>query len=100
MNDPKPSKGLDAFLVLCTKLETLEELGEFFDLLLTEEEKRLLSSRIIILKELLEGNRSQRDIAKIQNVSISQITRGSNALKRASSSTKKFLQENLLSWRH
>ena len=99
MNAPKPSKGWDDFLTLCTKLQTLDELNDFFDFLLTEEEKNLLSSRVVIVKKLLEGTLSQRDIAKTQNVSISQITRGSNALKRASSSIKKFLQENLISWR-
>ena len=93
------SNDLDLFFMLCAKLSTRRELHDFFDLLLTEDEKQQISSRIVILQDLLEGDLSQREIAKTQNVSISQITRGSNALKKASPKVKKFLEENLTSWR-
>lgn len=92
------SLGWDTFLALCSKLQSKKELDRFFDLFLTIEEKNLLSSRTLIIKELLEDKLTQREIAKIHQVSIAQITRGSNALKRMDPATKKFLQTTLSSW--
>ena len=90
--------GWESFLDLCAKINSEEELDHFFDLFLTIEEKHLLASRTLIIKELLEDTLPQREIAKKHKVSIAQITRGSNALKRANSSIKSFLQKNLLHW--
>lgn len=92
------SPGWDTFLALCSKLQSEKELDRFFDLFLTIEEKNLLSSRTLIVKELLEDKLTQREIAKIHHVSIAQITRGSNALKKMNPSTKKFLQTIFSSW--
>ncbi len=91
-------QGWESFLKLCTKLNSAKEFDRFFDLFLTIEEKHLLASRTLIIKELLEESMPQREISKEHGVSIAQITRGSNALKRSDSSLKSFLQKNLLSW--
>jgi len=69
------------FLELCTKISTPEELGSFFDLIMTIEEKETLASRYLIIKALLEHQLTQREISEEFKVSIAQITRGSNALK-------------------
>lgn len=83
------------FIKLCLKVKSPKELNLFFDLFLTIEEKHVLASRYLIVKALLENKIPQREIARIHGVSIAQINRGSNALKRIDPQTKKFLEENL-----
>lgn len=98
MKDQLPSPGWEPFLSLCSKLRSAEEFDLVFDIFLTIEEKNLLASRALIIKELLENKLPQREIAKTHGVSIAQITRGSNALKRMSSTAKALLTKNLLAW--
>lgn len=62
-------------------------LPDFFDLLFTKEELRQLIIRIELLKALLLGQESQRDIAARLCIGIATITRGSNALKQAKPET-------------
>lgn len=88
-------KGWQEFLKLCCQFESHKGLGEFFDLFLTIEEKETLASRFLIIKELLEEELTQREIASIHKVSIAQITRGSNALKIISSRLKELLKSRL-----
>ena len=83
------------FLTLCSKLKSEKDLENLFDLFLTLEEKELLASRYVIIKALLEGKMTQREIAESCQVSISQITRGSNALKVIDPKLKKFLEFHL-----
>ncbi len=84
-----------AFAKLCLKAKSPDQLKKLFDLFLTFEEKRTLSSRYQIIKTLLEGQRTQREIAEHFHVSISQITRGSNALKVIDEEISALLKENL-----
>jgi TrpR family transcriptional regulator, trp operon repressor len=79
------------FLQLCTHCSSVAQVGELFDLFLTLEEKEMVAKRYLIIKVLSEGFLTQREIAEKYNVSISQITRGSNALKMISPKLKKFL---------
>ena len=83
------------FLKLCSKLKSEKDLESLFNLFFTLEEKELLASRYVIIKALLEEKLTQREIADSCNVSISQITRGSNALKIADPKLKKFLGSKL-----
>lgn len=69
------------FLSLLTKIKSQNELSSLFDLFLTIEERETLASRFMIIKALLENKLPQREISEKYNVSIAQITRGSNALK-------------------
>ena len=88
--------GWESFCELCSCLDENTEMKEFFELILTTEEKFALSMRYQLIKELLVGELSQRDIAKKLNVSISKITRGSNQLKLHSAEFKKNLLSNML----
>jgi TrpR family trp operon transcriptional repressor len=81
------------FLKLCCKVKTPEELKRLLDLFLTYEEKETLGRRFLIVKALEEGKLTQREIAEQFKVSISQITRGSNALKIIDPSLKKMLKK-------
>jgi len=83
------------FLTLCSKIQSPEELKKLFDLFLTIEEKETLGRRFLIVKALQEGKLTQREIADDFGVSISQITRGSNALKIIDPALNKILDKLL-----
>lgn len=76
-------------------MKSEKDLEELFDLFFTLEEKELLASRYVIIKALLEGKLTQREIAGSCHVSISQITRGSNALKIIDPKLKIFLESQI-----
>jgi TrpR family transcriptional regulator, trp operon repressor len=88
-------KGWQEFLELCSKISSPKELSDVFDLFLTIEEKETLASRYLIIKALIEGNLTQREIADTCRVSIAQITRGSNALKIISPALRNILKSRL-----
>jgi TrpR family trp operon transcriptional repressor len=84
--------GWKMFLDLCLEAKKSSRLEELLSLFLTIEEKEHLSSRMQIIKALLNKKLSQREISDEMKVSISQITRGSNALKIISDDFFKFLE--------
>lgn len=87
--------GWSGFLKLCVKIGTAEKYRKLFDLILTIEEKENIAQRFLIIKALMEGKLTQREIAEKFKVSIAQITRGSNALKIIDEDLKKFLKIGL-----
>lgn len=88
----REQEGWKMFLDLCLEAKKPSRLKELFDLFFTIEEKEHLSSRTEIIHALLQEKLSQREISEKMNVSISQITRGSNALKIISDDLLKFLE--------
>ena len=95
MKDENIEQGWHEFLKLCTKIQTAEEFDRFFALFLTFEEREIIASRYLIIKALLESKLTQREIAETHQVSIAQITRGSNALKIVDPTFKKILREKI-----
>lgn len=95
MRSKKDEDGWWGFLTLCSKINSPEEFKKFFDLFMTIEEKETLGRRFQIVKALEEGKMTQREIAEHFGVSISQITRGSNALKIIDPALKKALEKLL-----
>ncbi len=83
------------FLDLCLKTKKPSRLGELFNLFFTIEEKEHLASRLQIIRALLLDNLPQREISDKMQVSISQITRGSNALKIVNDDFLKFIESCL-----
>ncbi len=73
-----------------------EDLTLLLPLLLSPEELSAVNGRILVYKELLLGDKSQREIAKEHTISIATITRGSNNLKSMSSAERKLLQKLLI----
>ncbi|GAB4185401.1 MAG: trp operon repressor [Simkaniaceae bacterium] len=69
------------FLNLCLNMKNSEELDKLFQLFLTHEEREDIVRRYLLIKELLKGDLTQREIAEKLGISIAKITRGSNALK-------------------
>lgn len=87
-------EGWDRFLELCLKSDSPQELEKILNLFLTIEEKEVLASRYLIIQALLSRKWSQREIAEKFKVSISQITRGSNALKIIDDDLRKRLKNS------
>ena len=85
------SKGWHEFLTLCSQTDSIEQLDELFNLLFSLEEKEQLAMRVELVRELLRGEKTQREISRDLNISIAKITRGSNALKRVSDKIKAFI---------
>ena len=84
-----------SFLSLCLKSHDTDELSRLFDCFLTIEEKSTISDRYLIIKGLIEGKKTQREMAESLRVSIAKITRGSNALKTIDPTLKAFLEKNI-----
>lgn len=83
-----------SFLSLCLKAQNNDELAHLFDCFLTPEEKKDIADRFLIIKSLLEGQMTQREMSDKLHVSIAKITRGSNALKVMNPKIKDFLEKN------
>lgn len=81
------------FLNFCSRLKTEQQFNSFFELFLTISEREELLARFKIVKELLKGEKTQREIADCHKVSIAKITRGSNQLKTIDELFKKFLRK-------
>ncbi len=91
----KEIEGWRGFIELLAHIDSPKDIKALCDLFFTIEEKETLASRYLIIKALLEAKIPQRQIADQYHVSISQITRGSNALKIISPSLKKTLADIL-----
>lgn len=88
--------GWKRFIKLTESTGSSSELDEVLVALLTPEEKHQLSLRVELIRELLKGEKPQRDIAQQLGVSIATITRGSNMLKTIRPKLKEFLRQALL----
>lgn len=95
MKQASGEEGWCDFLEFCAKIKSPAEFNNFFGLFLTFEERETMISRYLIIKALLDGRLTQREIAEKFKVSIAQITRGSNALKIIPPEFKKFLEKKL-----
>lgn len=81
----------DSFLEHCSRCKTKEELSDFFNVILTISEREELPKRLDIIRELLIGEKTQREIASHLKVSIANITRASNLIKSSKYDLKKML---------
>lgn len=84
--------GWRRFLELCLRSRKENELHELLEAVLTPTERREISFRILILRELLKGEKNQRIIAKELPTSIANVTRGSNVLKQIGSGLRRTLE--------
>jgi TrpR family trp operon transcriptional repressor len=92
METKESEEGWQRFLHLCTRVKTPALLDELFALFFTWEERETIGKRHLIVEQLERGERTQREIAEECHVSISQITRGSNALKIISDDLRTWLK--------
>ncbi|NGX47761.1 MAG: Trp operon repressor [Chlamydiae bacterium] len=80
------------FIERLAHLKKSDEVNDYLDLFLTHSERRYLGLRFLIIQELVNGEKTQREMAESLGVSIAKITRGSNALKDISSKLRRFLE--------
>ncbi len=88
-------KAFKQFVELCLAEKDNSLSMELFDLFFTSEEKEDLATRYLIVQSLLNGEKTQRQMAKDLNVSISKITRGSNELKRVNPKLIHYLKDKM-----
>ncbi len=93
MND---DDGWWRFLELCRQTKHSEDFDRLFTVFLTHEERDSIAGRYQIIKALLSGEYTQREIAQHYNVSIAKITRGSNELKQTDEKLQRFLRKVML----
>lgn len=87
--------GWQLFTKLCLAAKNEKMLTSVLELFLTHEEQESLSTRCLIVMELLKQEKTQRGMAEDLQVSIAKITRGSNELKRMAPKLIEFLKENI-----
>ena len=95
MEKNSAEEGWWRLIELCAGLNDKKLVNELFDLFLTLEEKEALATRCLLVGELLKGKKTQREIAAQLQISISKITRGSNALKTINKELREYLSERL-----
>lgn len=72
--------GWRAFLDLC-KRASRDELSELLKAVLTHTERHEIAFRMLVFRELIRGERTQREIASDLPISLANVSRGSNVLK-------------------
>jgi TrpR family trp operon transcriptional repressor len=87
--------GWRQFLELCLRAKSPEDLDKIFRLHLTKEEQQAVAMRYLIVRELLKGEKTQRDMARALQVSIAKITRGSNSMKLIDQELKDLLLQGI-----
>lgn len=95
MKQQSADDGWWQFLELCTSLKNKNNLDELFTLLLTHDEREDIAGRYLIIRELLKGELTQREMADQLGVSIAKITRGSNFLKITGEGLRKILKSKM-----
>ena len=84
------------FNELLRNIMSKDDISLILPMLLSSEELNAINARTLVYKELLLAEKSQREIARIHNISIATITRGSNNLKAMSDKEKQLLQTLLI----
>lgn len=92
MNNQEGWKG---FVDLCCHAKSVKQLDEIFKTFFTLEEQAQMADRVLLVKALLSGEKTQREIAADLKISIAKITRGSNQLKTTDPVMLEYLKENI-----
>ncbi|TKB55328.1 trp operon repressor [Ferrimonas aestuarii] len=93
----KESDYWDKALGLIVDQEGKDSASSLFNLLLTVDERDAIGARLAVMRALIQGELTQRQIAEQLNVSIATITRCSNTLKNLQPMERDKLQQQLLS---
>ena len=78
---------------LLTNMNSSSEAKKACELMFTDSELKIFELRIAIIKALLSGQSSHREIAANLGVSISKITAGSKAVQKANKATLEKFRE-------
>lgn len=96
MESNQTEEGWRRFLELSFKLSSIDQLSELFHLFLTHEERDAIALRVMLVSHLLDQKQSQQLIAKQLGISLSKMTRGSNAMKIISPQLREYLKVQLI----
>ena len=88
--------GWNEFRQAILECNTHENLDVFLDIFLTISEKEAIMRRYVLVKELLISQKPHREIAKKLNVSIANVTRGSNLIKLRKSDIENIILKQFL----
>ncbi len=83
------------FLRNCQSFNSIDELEKFFNLVLTQAEFEKIAARYQILSELIYTQKTHRELAKDLDVSIFNITRGANQLKKIPPEQKQLIKKSI-----
>ena len=75
-------------ITILSEAKSKNEMSALCDFLFTAEERQQLEKRVLLTSALIDANMPQREVAKSIGVSISTVTRCSNALKRVDDELK------------
>ena len=78
---------------LLKRQQDMETLHDMMSVLLTREEREAIGSRLAIMRALISGEESQREIAWRIKVSITKVTRCSNYLKTLSDTEMAMIEQ-------
>ena len=92
-------RGGDELSAILLSIKDPEELALFLDDMLTENEKRDIIQRYLLMDDLWKG-KSQRDIASDRAMSLCRITRGSKMLKKKNGFMRRYFSEKYDDFTH
>lgn len=84
--------GIGKLSELLHRAKSKEQLEQLLELFLTMTEREAIGGRYLIVEGLLKGEKPQRQLAEELGLSISKITAGSNAIKRAPLGLRQFVE--------
>ncbi len=90
MSKTNEEDGWRRFIHLC-KTADPEVLDELFKAILTHTERREIAFRMLVFRDLIRGEKTQREIAKDLPISLANVSRGSNVLKTMEPELRKLL---------
>ena len=93
--DQQSQQGMQRFLTLLSHAQDTDAMMAILACFLTPEELEAISLRVNVVKALLDGQMSQREISRTLKASISKISRGSRQLKQISPELSEQLKQIL-----
>jgi TrpR family transcriptional regulator, trp operon repressor len=87
--------GWKSFVELCSQTQSAEQLDAILKTFFTLEEQAQMADRVLLVKALLSGEKTQREIAADLKISIAKITRGSNQLKTTDPELLEYLKTQI-----
>jgi TrpR family trp operon transcriptional repressor len=87
--------GLQRLCALLARADSATEVKELLELFLTITEREAIGGRYLIVEGLMEGKKTQRELAEDLGLSISKITAGSNAIKRAEPTLRRLVEQKM-----
>lgn len=99
LDKKEEEKGMEDLLSIILTITNREDLVAFLDDMLTDNEKKDIIQRYLLMDDLWQG-KSQRDIAQNRSMSLCKITRGSKMLKKKTGFMRKWFSNKYDDFTH